>query len=107
MESHKSSSKSCHVSQALESSRSVELNENIFTCTLPEDLISDIIEERLKMSDCKIGVVFDGIDCSFIQTQPTALQAILKALGTRKHIYMIDSSYDFKIFSYFLTHQFN
>ena len=90
--SHKSASKSSHVSQALESSPSFELDENIFTCNLPEDLICEIIEERLKVEDCKIGLVFDGIDCSFIPTQPVTLQTILKALGTRKHIYMIDSS---------------
>ena len=57
---------------------STEQSENCFTCTLPDELIADIISERLLQDDCKLGAVFDGLESTYTPTQPTVLLNILK-----------------------------
>merc|ERR1711990_233737 len=67
--------------------------EPLFSCILPEDLISEILSERLELSDCQRGVVFDGIETTFLSSIPVALQTVLKALNNRKYIYVLNTKF--------------
>ncbi|KAG8437289.1 hypothetical protein GDO86_008117 [Hymenochirus boettgeri] len=62
----------------------------LMSCVLPDELLQDILSERLQLNDCFRGVVFDGLDTLFAQNAPTALQSVLKSLNNRRHIYIIN-----------------
>ena len=64
-------------------------SDPIYTCVLPEDLVAEILSERLELDDCYRGVVWDGLESCFLSTITQAAQAVLKALNNRKYIYMI------------------
>lgn len=49
----------------------------------------------LQLSDCFRGVVFDGLDTLFARNAPSALICLLKAIGSREHIYVINMSQDY------------
>ena len=46
-----------------------------------------------KLSDCQRGVVFDGIETTFLSSIPVALQTVLKALNNRKYIYVLNTKF--------------
>ena len=54
------------------------------------DLVFIVIVFRLKWSDCQHGIVFDGLDCKWTGTEAQTTQVVLKALGNRPFIYMVD-----------------
>lgn len=62
----------------------------LFSSNLPEDLIVDILTDRLLQTDCRKGIVFDGLQSMFTPDQALTAVLILKALQNRKHIYFID-----------------
>lgn len=66
-------------------------SEPPFTCILPDELIVELVEERLQQVDCKPGIVFDGLESCFVSGQQNTLLSILKALNNRRYIYMIDT----------------
>ncbi|XP_056680687.1 hydrocephalus-inducing protein homolog isoform X2 [Monodelphis domestica] len=68
-----------------------------FSCVLPEDLFVQIIEERLQLSDCYRGVVFDGIESVFARNAVSSLQCLLRAINNREHIYFINLSQDYTV----------
>ncbi|CAH2323836.1 Hypothetical predicted protein [Pelobates cultripes] len=76
--------------QRLSVSASVGGELGLVSCVLPEDLLQDILSERLQLNDCFRGVVFDGLDTLFARSSPSALQIVLKALNNRRHIYFIN-----------------
>ena len=51
------------------------------------------LAKPLKLSDCQRGVVFDGIETSFLTSIPVALQTVLKALNNRKYIYVLNTKF--------------
>ena len=53
---------------------------------IPEDLIAEIIGERLQLSDCYKGVIIDGLESCFMTNQSVAMQAVLK--GTILDLYV-------------------
>lgn len=50
---------------------------------------------RFQMSDCFRGVVFDGLDTLFARNGTAALLCLLKAIGNREHIYVINMAQDY------------
>ena len=56
---------------------------------LPEDLIIEMLSDRLQNTDCRRGVVFDGIESQFTSTPLVCAALILRALHNRKHIYFV------------------
>ncbi|KAF7656194.1 hypothetical protein LDENG_00045050 [Lucifuga dentata] len=59
---------------------------------LPEQLLVDILAERLQLSDCHRGVVIDGLVSVYTQSVASTLQVILKAFNNRKYIYAVNLS---------------
>ena len=57
---------------------------------LPEDLIAEILADRLQFSDCLKGVVFDGVESHFTSNSLISTGLILRAFSNRKHIYFIN-----------------
>ncbi|XP_034061831.1 LOW QUALITY PROTEIN: hydrocephalus-inducing protein homolog [Gymnodraco acuticeps] len=57
---------------------------------LPEQLLVDILAERFQLSDCHRGIVMDGLESVYTQSAANTLQAVLKALNNRKHIYAVN-----------------
>ncbi|XP_073461747.1 hydrocephalus-inducing protein homolog [Aquarana catesbeiana] len=71
-------------------SASVAGEQGLMSCVLPDDLLIEILSDRLQLNDCSRGVVFDGLDTLYARNTPTVLHIILKALNNRKHIYLIN-----------------
>ena len=48
-----------------------------------------------QLSDCYRGVVFDSLETLFARNAATALLCLLKAIGNREHIYVINMAQDY------------
>ncbi|KAK7891948.1 hypothetical protein WMY93_023911 [Mugilogobius chulae] len=57
---------------------------------LPEPVLTDILSERFQSSDCRCGIVIDGLKSVFTATVSHTLQVVLKAINNRKHIYVVN-----------------
>ncbi|XP_062355744.1 hydrocephalus-inducing protein homolog [Cinclus cinclus] len=68
---------------------------NCLSCVLPEDLLVDILCERLKHEDCSKGVVFDGLQSLFTSSLESSLLCVFKAVNNRHHIYMVNLHQDY------------
>ncbi|KAJ8272065.1 hypothetical protein COCON_G00109240 [Conger conger] len=68
----------------------------LMTCLLPEDLLVDILSERLQLSDCHRGVVIDGLETPYCRSLAEALQAVLRALSNRPYIYAVNLSHSYQ-----------
>eukprot|EP00062_Callorhinchus_milii_P026942 gi/632989652/ref/XP_007883764.1/ PREDICTED: hydrocephalus-inducing protein-like [Callorhinchus milii] len=78
-------------------SASVAGEVGLMSCVLPEDVLGDILSERLQQSDCFQGFVFDGLHTLYSLSEGNALVALLKAFNNRRHIYFINLSQEFSI----------
>eukprot|EP00066_Takifugu_rubripes_P027985 XP_011617251.1 PREDICTED: hydrocephalus-inducing protein homolog [Takifugu rubripes] len=58
--------------------------------SMEADLLVDILVERFQQSDCCDGIVIDGLASVFTCSRAATLQAVLKALNSYKHIYVIN-----------------
>ncbi|XP_073081517.1 hydrocephalus-inducing protein homolog [Manis javanica] len=67
----------------------------LMSCVLPEELLVQILAERIQLSDCYRGVVFDSLETLFARTVPAALLCLLKAIGNREHIYVLNMAQDY------------
>ncbi|NWY49823.1 HYDIN protein, partial [Chionis minor] len=65
------------------------------SCVLPEDLLVAVLYERLQLSDCYQGVVFDGLETLFARNTASALLCLLKAVRNRPHIYFVNLFQDY------------
>uniref|UniRef100_A0A8C3KHX2 HYDIN axonemal central pair apparatus protein n=1 Tax=Calidris pygmaea TaxID=425635 RepID=A0A8C3KHX2_9CHAR len=65
------------------------------SCVLPEDLLVAILSERLQLSDCYQGAVFDGLETLFARNMASALLCLLKAVRNRPYIYFVNLSQDY------------
>ncbi|XP_064020122.1 hydrocephalus-inducing protein homolog [Pogoniulus pusillus] len=74
---------------------SVAAGLGLVSCLLPEELLVAILTERLQLSDCSQGVVFDGLQTSFAGSTASALLCLLRAVGNRPHIYLVNLHQDF------------
>lgn len=50
-----------------------------------------------QLSDCFRGVVFDSVETLFARNTTTALLCLLKAIGSREHIYVINMAQDYTL----------
>ena len=66
----------------------------LMPATLQEDIILDILSERLSQEDCNKGVIIDGIESQFTADSLTSMLLILKAFNNRKHIYCVHLGMD-------------
>ena len=62
---------------------------SLLPTVLPDEIVMEILSDHLQETDCRHGIVFDGIDTPFITDLSAAMKLILKAINNRKHIYVI------------------
>ncbi|XP_065590283.1 hydrocephalus-inducing protein homolog [Cyrtonyx montezumae] len=67
----------------------------LVSCMLPENMLGTILSERLQLSDCYQGVVFDGLETLFARSMASALLCLLKAVNNRPYIYFINLFQDY------------
>ncbi|XP_053843687.1 hydrocephalus-inducing protein homolog [Vidua macroura] len=79
----------------ISSSHGEELN--CLSCVLPEDLLVDILSERLKCKDCYKGVAFDGLESLFASSLESSLLCVLKAVKNRRHIFILNLHQDYAV----------
>ncbi|XP_074783220.1 hydrocephalus-inducing protein homolog isoform X2 [Athene noctua] len=65
------------------------------SCVLPEDLLVAILSDRLQLSDCYQGVVFDGLETLFARNVASALLCLLRAVRNRPYIYFVNLFQDY------------
>ncbi|XP_071670318.1 hydrocephalus-inducing protein homolog isoform X2 [Patagioenas fasciata] len=70
----------------------------LMSCVLPEDLLVTILSERLQLSDCYQGVVFDGLETLFACNTESSLLCLLKAVRNRPYIYLVNLFQDYASF---------
>ena len=58
--------------------------------TLPEDVVVDILADRMQQKDCSRGVIVDGIESRFTTGPLMTSALVLKAFNNRKHIYVVE-----------------
>uniref|UniRef100_A0A8C9LFZ1 HYDIN n=1 Tax=Pavo cristatus TaxID=9049 RepID=A0A8C9LFZ1_PAVCR len=68
---------------------------SLMSCVLPEDVLGAILSERLQLSDCYQGVVFDGLETLFARSMASALLCLLKAVNNRPYIYFVNLFWDY------------
>ncbi|XP_062860193.1 hydrocephalus-inducing protein homolog [Trichomycterus rosablanca] len=68
------------------------------TTLLPEDVLLEILSERLQLNDCHRGVIIDGLETMYCRFPSTVLHVVLKAFNNRQHIYMIDLNNNYYTF---------
>ncbi|XP_048461536.1 hydrocephalus-inducing protein homolog [Rhincodon typus] len=68
---------------------------NLMSCQLPEDVIVELLTERLQLNDCCRGVIFDGLESAYSPNEACTLTAALKAISNRRHIYLINLSQEY------------
>ncbi|XP_036202709.1 hydrocephalus-inducing protein homolog [Myotis myotis] len=76
-------------------STSIGGETGLLSCVLPEEMLVQILAERLQLSDCNLGVVFDSLDTLFARNAAIALLCLLKAIGNREHIYVLNMPQDY------------
>lgn len=76
-------------------SASIGGDTGLVSCVLPEELFTQILIDRIQLSDCYRGVVFDSLETLFARNTATALLCLLKAIGNREHIYVINMAQDY------------
>ncbi|XP_015224105.2 hydrocephalus-inducing protein homolog isoform X3 [Lepisosteus oculatus] len=76
-------------------SASVAGELGLLSCVLPDELLVDILAERLQLNDCHRGVVFDGLETLYSRSPSSALQALLKAFNNRRYIYLVNLIQDY------------
>ncbi|XP_013867590.1 hydrocephalus-inducing protein homolog [Austrofundulus limnaeus] len=73
-----------------DSSELQQLDVSTLSSLLPEQMLVEILVERLQLTDCHPGVVIDGLKSLYTHSPSSTLQIILKALNNRKHIYVVN-----------------
>ncbi|XP_015443273.1 hydrocephalus-inducing protein homolog isoform X1 [Pteropus alecto] len=76
-------------------SASIGGETGLLSCVLPEELLIQILAERIQLSDCCRGVVFDGLETLFARNAAIALLCLLKAIGNREYIYVLTMVQDY------------
>lgn len=76
--------------QALKDTPHAVPEGTLLPTTLPEEVIVEILADRLQQSDCRMGVVFDGLESQFAPEPLMVASLILKAFHNRKHIFFVN-----------------
>ena len=69
-------------------------SNQLIPAKLPEELVVEILADRLQNTDCRKGVIFDGLKCRFAADSLMTTALILRALGDRKHIFFVNLELD-------------
>ena len=80
--------------QPLEETPHAVANGTLLSTLLPEEVIVEILADRLQNTDCRKGVVFDGLSSPFALDSLMVASLILKALNNRKHIFFVNIDMD-------------
>ncbi|XP_074644164.1 hydrocephalus-inducing protein homolog [Tubulanus polymorphus] len=83
------------IARRLSISASITGENGLMSCILPEDLLVELLAERLQLNDCHRGVVFDSLETLFSANMLSTAHAILKALNNRKYIFSITLKLDY------------
>ncbi|XP_077166200.1 hydrocephalus-inducing protein homolog isoform X2 [Paroedura picta] len=83
------------IQRRLSISASIAGDSGLMSCVFPDELLVEILSERMQLNDCYRGVVFDGLETLFARNTPTALLCLLKAINNRRHIYFVNLFQDF------------
>ena len=75
--------------QTLEDSQCPVSEGSLLPVVLPEDIVVEIISDRLQLPDCQKGVVFDGLESQFTLNQHMTAALLLKAFQSRLHVYFV------------------
>ncbi|GAB1599203.1 hypothetical protein Ahia01_000197500, partial [Argonauta hians] len=73
---------------------------NLMSCILPEDVVVEILTDRIQLPDCHKGFVIDGLESVFAANYPIIEQIILKALNNRRYIFHVTIKLDFFIYQF-------
>ena len=76
--------------QPLEETQFAVPEGSLLPALLPEDLVVEILSDRLQHVDCRKGVVVDGIESHFTSSPVVSAALILRAFHNRKHIYFVN-----------------
>nr|KAF6318524.1 HYDIN axonemal central pair apparatus protein [Pipistrellus kuhlii] len=76
-------------------STSIGGETGLLSCVLPEEILVQILADRIQLNDCSLGVVFDGLETLFARNAAFALLCLLKAIGNREHIYVLNMAQDY------------
>ncbi|XP_078527074.1 hydrocephalus-inducing protein homolog isoform X2 [Lissotriton helveticus] len=74
---------------------SVAGESGLMSCILPDELLVEILTERMQLSDCFQGIICDGLDTLFSFNIATALNCLLKAINNRQHIYVLNLNQEY------------
>ncbi|XP_041375521.1 hydrocephalus-inducing protein homolog [Gigantopelta aegis] len=85
------------VARRLSISASVTGEDGLMSCLLPEELLVEILAERMQLDDCHRGVVFDGLETLFSMNVLTTANAILKSFNNRRFIFFVTLKLDYNI----------
>ncbi|KAE8295968.1 Hydrocephalus-inducing protein Hy-3 [Larimichthys crocea] len=90
----KPSKDSCSTNNSKEAPQQSESGGDVTSLRnlLPEQLLVDILAERLQLKDCYRGIVIGSLESVYTQSVASTLQVVLKALNNRKHIYVVNLS---------------
>ncbi|XP_062997557.1 hydrocephalus-inducing protein homolog [Elgaria multicarinata webbii] len=86
---------SAPIQRRLSLSASMAGEYGLMSCVLPEELLVEILSERMQLSDCYRGMVFDGLETMFARSPVSALLCLLKAINNRRYIYFVNLFQDF------------
>lgn len=68
----------------------LEVSEKTLLPTaLPDEVIVEILSQRLQHTDCKMGVVFDGVESLFTMSAASSVTLVLRAFKDRKFIFFV------------------
>ncbi|XP_064641495.1 hydrocephalus-inducing protein-like isoform X2 [Lineus longissimus] len=85
------------IARRLSVSASVAGEDGLMSTILPEDVLVEILAERLQLNDCHRGVVFDSLETLFSPNMVATAAAILKALNNRKYLFFISLKLDYNV----------
>jgi hydrocephalus-inducing protein len=73
------------------------------SCILPENLLIQMIDDRLQLPDCQCGVVIDSLDSVFIKDHVEASQIVCRAFNNRKNMYFVNTTGSLGAYANFLS----
>ncbi|CAD5117498.1 DgyrCDS6267 [Dimorphilus gyrociliatus] len=85
------------IARKLSISASVVGDEGVLSTVLPDDVVVNILSDRLMLTDCQKGIVFDGLETLFCQNMVSACLNVLKAINNRKYLYFVTLKHTYQM----------
>ena len=70
-------------------STDADADEQILPTVLPEELIVEILDQRMQQADCSRGVIIDGLESQFTSGLVSTASIVLRAFENRKWIFFV------------------